>query len=154
MSDRLRQIWGGFEETTTRRLSGRGIDNIEVPNRRDYAADRQAELAGQTTPPAQAAFAALTHRLSAAEQRAARKDARRKQNGSRRGTEPMMAAEPPPPPLSANAYAEGAPEAAQNLIKGLKATEARIDRSTGLYTSYMAQAQERSGKRKKFFGLF
>jgi len=154
MSDRLRQIWGGFEETTTRRLTGSGIDGVEVPPRRDFAADLEADLSDGIAAPAEAAFTELKHRLSAAEQRAAKKQARkrRKRSGGRGDMADYTAA--PPAPLSADALPDGAPKAAQELIKGLKATEARIERSGSLYTVHMAAAQGRSTKRKKFFGLF
>ena len=151
MTDRLRQIWGGFEETTTRRLTGRGIENVEVPHRRDWSAEAQTELAGDMASPAEAAFAELKFKLSAAEQKAAKKAARKRK---RRG-ETQSFSDAPPAPLSGDALPDGAPKAAQELIRGLKATEARVERSEGLYTTHMAAASERpKGKRKKFLGLF
>ena len=55
MTDRLKQIWSGFEGVTERRLTGRGIDNIVPPqlarmdrageNRNDFGADRVYEQA-------------------------------------------------------------------------------------------------------------
>lgn len=151
MTDRLRQIWGGFEETTTRRLTGRGIENVEVPHRRDWSAEAKQDLAEGVPGPAEAAFAELKFRLSAAEQKAAKKAARKR----RRRGERHDFSDAPPAPLSADAMPEGAPKAAQELIRGLKATEARVDRSEGLYTTHMAAASDRPGaKRKKFLGLF
>ena len=151
MTDRLRQIWGDFEGTTTRRLTGRGVENIDVPHRRDWSAEAQQELAEGVPAPAEAAFAELKFRLSAAEQKAAKKAARKR----RRRGERHDYSDAPPAPLSVDALPDGAPKAAQELIRGLKATEARVERSEGLYTTHMAAASERTSvKRKKFLGLF
>ena len=39
MAERLKQIWAGFAETTSRHLTGKGVDNIIVPHRSDYTVD-------------------------------------------------------------------------------------------------------------------
>lgn len=151
MVERLKQIWSGFETKTTRRLTGRGVDNIVVPHRQDWRAEDAAALAEGLQPPAEAAFAALKARLAAAEPRSER---RRRRKG--RAAPAEFAA--PPPPLSAGAADEGAPEAARDLIRGLRATEARLRRRESDYVAVMSgeagRALESLKKRKKFLGLF
>lgn len=142
MVERLKQIWGGFEGATTRRLTGRGVDNILVPARRDYGAADETFLPDGFTPPAEAAFARLKAQLSAAE----RKDA--KKSGRRNG-----AAFAPPAPLSPGSETEGAPEAARDLIRGLNATEARVSRRSVEYGDSPEAAAAGRG-RKKVFGIF
>ncbi|MBB5517708.1 hypothetical protein [Amphiplicatus metriothermophilus] len=152
MVERLKQIWSGFEAKTTRRLTGRGVDNIVVPHRQDWRAEEAAKLAEGLRPPAEAAFAALKARLAAAEQRAERKRRRKGRPA------PAEFAAAPPPPLSAEAADEGAPEAARDLIRGLRATEARLRRRESDYVAVMSgeagRALESLKKRKKFLGLF
>ncbi len=147
MTERLKQIWSGFEKTTTRRLSGRGVENIQVPGRVDWRAEERASLGADAAMPAQAAFAALKHRLTAAEQRAARKEERRAKSEHRK----LASA---PDPLEA---ANTAPEAVRDLMMGLKATEARISRREIDYTAYLATnpkgAPKLTAPKKKFFGL-
>ncbi|MEZ5893497.1 MAG: hypothetical protein R3C58_10220 [Parvularculaceae bacterium] len=63
MSDRLKQIWSGFSQTTTRHLTGRGVENILVPHRSDYTAADESFLPADFNAPAQAAFAALKENL-------------------------------------------------------------------------------------------
>ena len=141
MTERLKQIWGGFESATTRRLTGRGVDNIAVPARRDYAAPDAGFLPEGFTPPAEAAFAALRAELAAKERKLL------KRNGRRQG-----ASYEPPAPLTPEAETEGAPEAARDLIRGLRATEARISRRASDYAASPEAAA--AGRRKKLFGVF
>ena len=143
MNERLKQIWSGFEKTTTRRLSGRGVDTIVVPGRIDWRAEERASLAPEAVLPAEAAFAALKHRLTAHEQRAARKEERRARAEGR-----SLAA--PPDPVEA---ARTAPEAVKDLMLGLKATEARVARREIDYTAYLA-ANPKGAPKKKLFGVF
>ena len=147
MSERLKQIWSGFEKTTTRRLTGRGVDNILVPSRADWRAEERASLAPETILPAEAAFSALKHRLSAAEQRVARKEERRAKVEGRT----LSAA---PDPMEA---ANAAPEGVRDLIMGLKATEARIERRDIDYVKWAAAnpkaAPKLNAPRKKIFGI-
>lgn len=139
MPERLKQIWGGFEGATTRRLVGGGVDNIHVPARRETSATDSHFLPEDFTPPAEAAFAALKAKLSAHEQRLAKKRGR---NG---------AAYAPPAPLSPEAEDAGAPEAARDLIRGLKATDARVARSLSDYGQNDGAARQ---KKRKLFGIF
>jgi hypothetical protein len=148
MSDRLKQIWSGFEGATTRHLTGRGIENIEVPHR-EFNSREEDFLPENFTPPADAAFAALKHRLSAAEQRAIKRASRKRRRGE---TQEFSA---PPAPLSPGSPQDGAPEAVRDLIRGLRATEMRIHRSDVDYGAWLADNPGAAPRaRKKFFGLF
>lgn len=148
MNERLKQIWSGFEKTTTRRLTGRGVDQIIVPGRTDWRAEERASLAPEAILPAEAAFAALKTRLSAAGERAARKEERRAK------AEGRSLAGAPDPIEAANAVAEPV----RDLMMGLKATEARIERREIDYTAYLATKPKGAPKleapRKKIFGVF
>lgn len=149
MSGRLKQIWSGFEGVTSRRLTGGGVERIETRSRRDYDAATEAPDALQASPaPAEAAFAALRHRLSAAEQRQAQREAKAARKA---GSDRSLAA--PPAPLSPQMPADAAPEAVQDLVRGLRATSFRTDRS---YADYPALAQSKPARlgRKKIFGIF
>lgn len=148
MNERLKQIWAGFEKTTTRRLTGRGVDQIVVPGRTDWRAEERASLAPEAILPAEAAFSALKHRLSASEQRSARKEERRAK------AEGRSLSSPPDPVEAANA----APESVKDLMMGLKATQARVERREIDYTAYLATNPKGAPKlappRKKLFGVF
>jgi len=150
MAERLKQIWGGFERVTERSLTGRGVENIDVPNRRDFQAQDDAFLPKNFSAPADAAFAALKHRLSAAEQRTIRKEERRARAGGR-----SFAA--PPAPLSGDATETAAPDSVRDLIRGLHATEMRVRRGDADYAAFAAanpKATPRLKSRKKIFGIF
>jgi hypothetical protein len=148
MNERLKQIWSGFEKTTTRRLTGRGVDQIIVPGRIDWRAEERASLAPEAVLPAQAAFSALKHRLSASGERAARKEERRAK------AEGRSLSSPPDPVDAANT----APEAVRDLMMGLKATQARTERRDIDYAAYLATnpkgAPKLAAPRKKVFGVF
>ncbi|MEZ5896193.1 MAG: hypothetical protein R3C51_07300 [Parvularculaceae bacterium] len=148
MSDRLKQIWSGFEGATTRRLTGRGIDNIEVPHRELNGRENDF-LPENFTAPADAAFAALKHRLSAAEQRALKRQAKKRRRGETQGYDA------PPAPLSSGSPQEGAPEAVRDLIRGLKATQMRVYRDDVDYAAWLAENPKAAPRaRKKIFGIF
>lgn len=141
--ERLTQIWGGFERVTQRRLTGRGVENIEVPSRRDFQAHDEEFLPKNFSAPADVAFAALKRRLSAAEQRQARAQGR------------SFAA--PPAPLSAEAAEAGAPESVRDLIRGLKSTEMRTHRRDVDYVAFASANPKSAPKlksRRKLFGIF
>lgn len=151
MTDRLKQIWGGFERVTQRNLTGRGIDNIEVPNRRAFEAADDAFLPKNFSAPADAAFAALKRRLSDAEQKAARREERRAR------AEGRSLAAAPPAPLSGDAIEAGAPDSARDLIRGLHSTEMRTRRRDFDYAAFAAANPKATPKlkaRRKLFGLF
>lgn len=150
MPERLKQIWGGFERVTTRGLTGRGVENIEIPNRREFQAHDEMFLPKNFSAPADAAFAALKHRLSAGEQRAIRKEERRARAEGR-------AFSAPPAPLSGDAPETGAPDSVRDLIRGLHSTEMRTLRRDFDYAAFAAanpKAAPRIRARKKLFGLF
>ncbi len=139
MVERLKQIWGGFEQTTTRKLTGRGVENIVLPQRAAERAPKDApapEKAGVEAP-AEAAFTALRDQLGAHQKRFGKK---RKKG--------LIDDEPA---HAASSDFSDAPEAARDLIKGLAATEARISRDFKLYDASMMAA---APKKKKVFGLF
>lgn len=141
MTDRLKQIWSGFEGATTRRLTGRGVDNIVMPSRR----------AGESAPidveaPSEAAFAALKDRLSAAGRKAERAASRRGERSAYDGA-------------VQGARGDEAAAAVSDLLKGLAATEARTARrATADYVSHVSSDPKAAAKlfapRKKFLGLF
>jgi hypothetical protein len=143
MADRLKQIWGGFEKTTTRHLTGRGVDNIEIPRRSSFR-DGPVPAPKDVAAPAEAAFAALRHRLTAAGARAAKQEARRLKAETQ--------SDAPPPADGAEA-----PDSVRNLLAGLKSTEMRTMRPEADYATFVAQnpkAAPRLTPRKKLFGIF
>ncbi|OFX02641.1 MAG: hypothetical protein A3E78_07940 [Alphaproteobacteria bacterium RIFCSPHIGHO2_12_FULL_63_12] len=150
MPERLKQIWGGFERVTERSLTGRGVENIDVPNRREYQAQDEMFLPKSFSPPADAAFTALKHRLSAGEQRALRKEERRARSEGRSFSAP-------PAPLSGDAPETLAPDSVRDLIRGLHSTEMRTQRRDFDYASFAAanpKATPKLKSRKKLFGIF
>lgn len=139
MVERLKQIWSGFEQTTSRRLSGRGVDNIVLPERpaaRAPSTTAEPEKLGVGAP-AEAAFAALRAKLLAGEKR--RAEAPR---------ETASAA----PSFGEGLDFGGAPDAARDLVRGLAATEARVGREFRLYDAAAHGAAARP--KKRLFGLF
>ncbi len=150
MTDRLQQIWAGFERVTERRLTGRGVDNIMRPAREEFRAAPEA-LPADVTAPAEAAFTVLRTRLASEERKAAK---RRK--GRRRDEAQTFEAEVTDY-LDDRDYAS-APKAAQEMIRGLKATEDRTVRRTPSYVAMMSSQAGRElaslKKRRKFLGIF
>lgn len=136
-SDRLSDIWARFGQGTSARLSGATVENTVRPSQSDtprYRAPNQAladavsaqTLAGTPDPVAEASRA-----LNAS--MAAKRDRR---------------AAPPAP---------SAPEdlIAAQVLRDMKATEARVARRQTDYLRYAASMQAGAGrKRRKFFGLF
>ncbi|MGD9799479.1 MAG: hypothetical protein AB7F91_05290 [Parvularculaceae bacterium] len=150
MTERLKQIWGGFERVTTRNLTGRGVENIETPERFDYLAIDEDLLPKNFSAPADAAFAALKHRLSAAEQRAVKREERRAKAAGK-----SFAA--PPAPLSAEMAEASVPDSVKDLIRGLRSTAMRTERRDVDYAAFAAADPKLGARlkpRKKFFGLF
>ncbi len=155
MSDRLKQIWGGFERVTERSLTGRGVDNIAVPDRREFQGTDENFLPKDFSAPAEAAFAALRQSLTAEGKKARAREERRARTLGRNYSAP-------PAPLSADATEAGAteagaPDAVRDLIRGLHSTEARTRRRDFDYTAFAAsnpKAAPRLVARKKFLGIF
>ncbi|MEO0878478.1 MAG: hypothetical protein AAFY22_02080 [Pseudomonadota bacterium] len=139
MTERLKQIWSGFEGVTTRRLTNRDIDGIDVPRRLDEAADSEALLSEDFAGPAAAAFEALKSELSAKAKKAQRKSAKN-----------AAAADDGDAP---GHDWSAAPAPVRDMIRGLKSTEARVRRSDSDYVSHL-QAGGALKKKKRFFGIF
>lgn len=140
MDERLKQIWSGFEEVTTRRLTGRGVDNIAVPHRTDYVAEDIDFLPEEFTAPAEAAFSALREELGRKEKKFGRK---------KKQTSNMSAAEADGQTQNFNG---------DDLLKGLRATALRTERPERDYQAFLSSAEGKATykklKRKKRFGLF
>lgn len=135
MVERLKQIWGGFEQTTSRKLTGRGVEGIVLPPRpAERAAQGATPKEAGVAAPAEAAFAALRAELDAH----GRKYAKRLRGGD---AEPKAATD-----------VSDAPEAARDLMRGLASTEARVGRAFKAYDASMHAAPDR--KKRRIFGLF
>lgn len=175
MTDRLKQIWSGFEQQTSRHLTGNGIDNIHVPNRREWRAEDTKFLGENFEAPADRAFAALQYKLAEAEhkygrKRSAFKPSRQKAQASFRNTD-MGADMSPDHQQEAAGYTKSAygpsveaqtPNVAtgdprQALLASLKETDFRVLRRE---INYMAQGADKTARemkkrnRKKFLGIF
>ncbi len=145
MSDeRLKRIWSGFETKTSRRLTGSGVDNIVAPSRaREQEVPFDDPPAGYAAPAA-AAFAALKRELADKE---------------RRGAKGRKAAAGPAPASSFGARTPPGPhEPMAEMLKGLAATERRVERPPLDYAAFRASlatdALNGGRRRKKFLGLF
>ena len=155
MAERLKQIWSGFEGVTTRRLTGRGVENIAVPHRQDWQAEEIEFLPENFEAPSAVAFSALKKKLAKKEKKFAKRNRRRGETAEMTQT------------MSEPAY-NGEMQSARNLVRGLMSTEARIARSDIDYEWYLASQPQRktlfgkpkapkahtAGKRKKFLGIF
>lgn len=146
MSDRLKQIWSGFSETTTRQLTGKGIDSIPVPHRADYSPVDEAFLPEGFSTPAQAAFSSLRDSLAKKEKRFSGK----KKNPKADAALPSEAEDF----VAATAFSA----AGDDLIRGLRATALRTERPELDYDVFLSskegKAHFKKHKRKKFLGLF
>lgn len=140
MTDHLKEIWGRFEEQTTRNLTGSGVDNIPRPNIEEMERHRSElksahEAASVPMPegvkePAQAAFDALRQRLT---------DFDKKGRPQRREDEFTV------PQIRDD-----------KLSADLKETEKLTARREMDYlkSNYRLQAEDQRPKRKKIFGIF
>jgi len=151
---RLKQIWSGFENVTTRRLTNRAVEHIVVPGRASWREEDAAFLPRNFEPPAEAAFQALKQRLA---EKARHADRREKKAFGESDTR-----------LPDVAYAAPESDAARDLIRALKATEMRTRRTDasyadaiekpkkGLFGGKSSAAKERGSKpaAKKGFKLF
>lgn len=138
--ERLKQIWAGFSETTERRLTGKGVDNINVPHRMDYAEEDWRFLPEDFESPSERAFEALGEERA----QARKKFGRKAKSG--------QSAEPDAPPPMAQRAFNG-----DELIKGLRATAMRTERSYLDYERFLssdAGKAVRKKTRKKRFGIF
>lgn len=154
MTERLKEIWSGFEGVTSRHLTGRGVDNIIVPHRQDWQAEDQQFLPENYPAPSYAAFEKLRTRL-------AEKGKKAEARARRRGETAEMAEMAPPPPDPAF---NGELKPVRDLIRGLMATEARVARSDYDYADFLSARPQKKrlfggaktarGGRRKFLGLF
>lgn len=136
MSDgRLKQIWAGFERTTTRQLTNRAVDHIVTPDRAGWKAEDAALLPRGYEGPSATAFQALRARIVDKARNADRKDGRLAK-GERDTALPEIA------------YAAPESDAARDLIRALKSTEYRTRRTQFDY----ADALERPAKKSLFGG--
>lgn len=117
---RLKQIWSGFENVTTRRLTNRAVEHIVVPSRASWREEDAAFLPRNFEAPAEAAFQALKQRLAEKARHADRKE--KNAFGATSDTE-----------LPDVAYAAPESDAARDLIRALKATEMRTRRTDASY---------------------
>ncbi|MBT8473239.1 MAG: hypothetical protein HKN14_06940 [Marinicaulis sp.] len=143
MAERLKQIWAGFEETTSRRLAGKGVDNIVVPARVDYAAWDDAFLPEEFEAPSDRAFDALRSQFSAK----GRRKNRRKKNAPDEALQEKGLGAP-----SEKTFSD------DELIAGLRATAMRTERRYSDYEMFLETDEGKQAlkknKRKKRFGLF
>ncbi len=145
MSERLKQIWSGFSSETTRNLTGRGVDNILVPHRTDYAATDESFLPENYNSPAEAAFSALRENLSKKEKMFGAKKSKKTSAKLPSEAEDFTAA-------------TSFSSASDDLVRGLRATAMRVERPDidygAFFDSAEGKAQFKKHKKKKRFGLF
>ncbi|MEO0397908.1 MAG: hypothetical protein AAF224_00625 [Pseudomonadota bacterium] len=151
MSERLKEIWSVFEGKTERRLTGGGVENIALPPRHEADGGAEHFLPSDFTPPSEAAFSALKAEIIAAGDKNTRR-------GKRDNNESVGAAYRNAQRGVDTASLAGAPVETIEMMRGLNATAARVDRAPldyGQFLSTSASAKL-SGlkKRKKFLGLF
>lgn len=144
MSERLKQIWSGFASETTRHLTGRGVDNILVPHRTDYAETDESFLPENYHGPAESAFSAL-------------KDTQLKKGKMFGRKEPETTTKFPSEAEDFTA-ATAFSSASDDLIRGLRATAMRVERPDYDYGAFFdsaeGKAQFKKHKKKKRFGIF
>lgn len=140
MVERLKQIWAGFEQTTSRNLTGRGVENIIVPERADYASEDYAFLPDDYVMPAEAAFAALRADIM----KKGKKFGLKKDGQS-------FAEDMEPTPMAERAFN------GDELIKGLRSTAMRTMRADLDYERYLETDEGKAvakKNKKKRFGIF
>lgn len=144
MSDRLKQIWTGFEQTTSRHLTGRGVENIMVPPRTDYSPKDAGFLPEGYDAPAAAAFSALRENLVKKEKLFA---------GKKKKADAALPSEAEDF-VAATAFSASG----DDLIRGLRATALRVERPEIDYAAFLeskeGKAHFKKHKRKKLFGIF
>lgn len=141
MAERLKQIWAGFEETTTRQLTGKGVDNLVTPHRTDYIDEDRHLLPEDFEAPSERAFSALNEELAAQKKKFGGK---RKKRGKTSEAEVLA-------PMATQTFN------GDELIKGLAATAMRTERSDIDYEAFLASdagKAVRKKTKKKRFGIF
>ncbi len=142
MVERLKQIWAGFEQTTTRNLTGRGVENIIVPERADYAAEDYEFLPEDYVSPAEAAFSALREDIKAKGKKFGR---------GKKADKQSYAEDLEPTPMTERAFN------GDELIRGMRSTAMRTMRADLDYERYLDTAEGKAAarkSRKKRFGIF
>ncbi|WP_425410553.1 hypothetical protein [Hyphococcus sp.] len=146
MSERLKQIWSGFSSETTRKLTGRGVDNILVPHRTDYAETDEGFLPENYNAPAESAFSALRESLTKKE----------KMFGGKK--QPAQTDARLPSEAEDFTAATAFSSSSDDLIRGLRATAMRVERPDYNYGAFFDSAEGKAHfkkhKKKKRFGLF
>ena len=141
MTDRLKDIWNGFEESTTRRLTGDGVDNIPLPEQHfNWRGASDKPLPQDYAEPVRAAFDAFEEQL----EQSAKRSRRRKPT-----TTSFASDEPVAPQFYGH----------EDLAQSLASTAQRTTRRETDYATFSAtdegqklyKAQKR---KKKFLGLF
>lgn len=153
--DRLQQIWAGFEQVTTRNLTGRGVDNIprpvveETERHRSLLEDAHratsVPMPDGVTEPAEAAFAALQRQMMPL-------DGKGKAKGRKSRAKQSLGEQPVVPETSVPKLDQD-----EQLFKDLKTTEMLTTRRDGDYDTWLAAREEErrsQKKRKKFLGIF
>ena len=163
MSDHLKKIWSGFEQETSRKLTGSGIDNVHVPHRREWRARDENFVPEGFEAPAERAFAALNWKLTVEHEKHARKRKSKSVDEFMYSGEAMDDDHLPETRRYAPGYsgANGASRSTgpqQTLMASLKAPDFRTLRREINYMASAADATEQTIKtrprRKKFLGLF
>ncbi len=160
MSDRLKQIWSGFEEQTSKNLTGNGIQNINVPHRREWRTADDQFIPTEYEAPAERAFAALTYKLSQDEARYGKKAKKRsksyKTKNASGATSHGVTYGDQPAHQGQHNY-DGTTDPRQTLLASLRETDFRVLRHEINYTLHGAEHTEQILKkrnRKKIFGIF
>jgi hypothetical protein len=146
MTDRLKDIWSGFSNRTSARLTSTEIGPFSRPDPSQRAerrsAQEQAFDAGRADE-SDAVSAALQALHTDLQAKAKRHGGRRRKEA---GASFASADEVAPPPSGLE----------ERLLADIKFTEARVRRRPSDYLSYAAerQADWQKRKRKKFLGIF
>lgn len=161
MSDRLKQIWSGFEHQTSRHLTGQGIDNIHVPSRREWRADDSKFLPGDFEAPADRAFAALEYKLATESKKHGRRrsTSSKKRHGAHHDADQRFEQAYGPGEPTNREMAAGDPH--QALLASLRETDFRVLRREINYSAQASDVKKGRKKsrhkgpgRKKFLGIF
>lgn len=178
MSHRLKQIWSGFEQQTTRTLTGHGVDAIHVPSRREWRADDTRFLTDDFEAPADRAFSALAYKLEMQAAQFSKKNKRKTRTDQFGYGQSAQYAPASDPQRSQDLVSPGVPavggttaDPRQALVASLQSTDFRVLRREIAYQPSFNtagkgkrkgkkrphsdhRAGQKAGQRKKFLGLF
>ena len=166
MNDRLSQIWKGFEQRTSRRLTGSGVDNIPRPQIEEMERHRSlledahrasaVPMPDGVPEPSRAAFDALRERLTGFDAKG-RPEKRRTPEPDERPSAGQSYSQSFSPATARNSGARGSGAVlpGERLMADLKATENLTARRDVDYLSHSMKAKDdQPRKRRKFLGLF